>query len=127
MRTRCPRDAWAAARAAQTTDGPPWAGSRESMMCRRRRDMGGPVGQAIRTRGMEIPTNLVGMSEPDPAHPIRFRLVQPAQPKYRLPVFRELAARPGIDLEVIYAEEPGLPNAEADGYRARFVPQRRFV
>src|SRR5262249_47057887 len=52
--------------------------------------------------------------------PIRFCLVQPAQPKYRIPVFRDLASRPGIDLRVIYAEEPGLPNAEAEGYSAEF-------
>ncbi len=57
--------------------------------------------------------------------PIRFRLVQPAQPKYRVAVFRELAARPGIDFELVYAEEPGLPNAPAEGYHARYAPQRR--
>jgi len=32
------------------------------------------------------------------APPIRLCLFQPALPKYRLPIFRELAGRPGIDL-----------------------------
>lgn len=85
-----------------------------------------------RARGASA--NLVGMPEGD-GHgdgdhggpPIRFVAVQPAQPKYRVPVFRELASRPGIDFRLVYAQEPGLPNAEADGYRAEFGPQRRVV
>lgn len=38
---------------------------------------------------------------------------QPACPKYRLPVYDELAQRPGIALTVVYAEEPDLENAAA--------------
>ncbi|TWT73748.1 GDP-mannose-dependent alpha-(1-6)-phosphatidylinositol monomannoside mannosyltransferase [Posidoniimonas polymericola] len=49
---------------------------------------------------------------------IRVTIVQPALAKYRIPVFRELAARPGIELKVVYGVTPGLDNVEADGFRA---------
>jgi glycosyltransferase involved in cell wall biosynthesis len=45
---------------------------------------------------------------------------------YRLPVFRELASRPGVDLLVKYAEYPGSPNVDADGFAAKFTPLRRL-
>jgi len=56
----------------------------------------------------------------------RVRLVfqQPALPKYRVPFFRELARRPGIDLCICHARRPNLPNAPADGFGARYVPDR---
>ncbi len=56
--------------------------------------------------------------------PIRLIVTQPALPKYRVPVFRELASRPGIDMELLYGERPGLKNVEPDGFRARFVPMK---
>jgi glycosyltransferase involved in cell wall biosynthesis len=55
--------------------------------------------------------------------PIRVTLVQPALPAYRVPVFRELAARPGIDLTVRFAEQPDLTNAEPGGFRAEPIRQ----
>jgi glycosyltransferase involved in cell wall biosynthesis len=84
---------------------------------------GGTLEQQESRAGAREPAR--GAAMPVDGSTIRFRLVQPAQPKYRVPVFRELASRPGIDFELVYAEEPGLPNAEAEGYRARFSPQRR--
>jgi glycosyltransferase involved in cell wall biosynthesis len=56
------------------------------------------------------------------ARRIRFVVEQPSLAKYRLPVFRELARRPGIDLTLLYGEAPGIPNVEPDGFRGEFVP-----
>ena len=61
------------------------------------------------------------MPSPDP---IRVTLVQPALPAYRVPVFRELASREGVDLTVRYAAQPNLSNAEPDGFRAEPIAQR---
>jgi glycosyltransferase involved in cell wall biosynthesis len=55
--------------------------------------------------------------------PIRVTIVQPSLAKYRVPVFRELAARPGIDLQVVYGVNPGIPNVEADGFRTIPLPR----
>ena len=56
------------------------------------------------------------------SRPIRVVVIQPALPKYRVPVFRELARRPGIDLTFLYSTIPNLPNVEPDGFRAMHVP-----
>lgn len=60
--------------------------------------------------------------------PDRIRVVvqQPALAKYRVPVFRELARRPGIDLLLVYGEDGVVPNVEPDGFRAEFVPIRTW-
>jgi glycosyltransferase involved in cell wall biosynthesis len=55
---------------------------------------------------------------------IRVSLVQPALPKYRLPVFRLLSQTTGIDLTVIYGEVNELQNVIPNGFRA--VPSRRW-
>lgn len=59
---------------------------------------------------------------------IRVILHQPVLPKYRLPVFRELASRPGIQLEVLYGVDPDLaPNADKiEGFPHRFTPCFRW-
>jgi len=57
----------------------------------------------------------------DPA-PIRLVVQQPALAKYRVPVFRELASREGIDLTLVYAQRRGIPNVEPDGFRGIFEP-----
>lgn len=49
---------------------------------------------------------------------LKVLMIQPALAAYRVPVFRELAARPGIDLLVCYGKSPGLPNAKPDGFAA---------
>lgn len=58
--------------------------------------------------------------------PIRVIIHQPALPKYRVPVFRELAAREGIALSVWYADEPGLPSVAPDGFDGRPVHCKRW-
>lgn len=47
--------------------------------------------------------------------PIRLCIQQPALPKYRVPVFRELAKRHGIELRLFYGRVD-VPNAEPDGF-----------
>lgn len=44
---------------------------------------------------------------------VRVVYQQPACPKYRVPVYDELAGRPGIDLKVVFASDPNLENAAA--------------
>jgi len=56
--------------------------------------------------------------------PIRVALVQPALAKYRIPVFRELANRPGIDLKVYYGERTGLGNVEPEGFESEYAVLR---
>lgn len=63
---------------------------------------------------------------PDAPETIRVVIAQPALPKYRIPVFRELASRPGIELTVTYGSDKHLENREADGFTAMPVRQRRI-
>lgn len=56
---------------------------------------------------------------------MRVILQQSALPKYRVPVFRKLACRPGIDLKLLYGSTPGLTNVEPDGFEAEYVPLHR--
>lgn len=55
---------------------------------------------------------------------IRVSIQQPALPAYRVPVFRELAAREGLAVTLHYAQQPDLANAEPDGFDARTIRQR---
>ncbi len=55
---------------------------------------------------------------------IRAVIHQPSLPKYRVPVFRELAARAGLDLTIYHGELREVPTARADGFRA--VPFKRL-
>ncbi len=59
------------------------------------------------------------------AAPIRFVLSQPSLPRYRVPVFRELASRPGISLKLVHARDPAIPNAVPDGFEASYWPVRQ--
>ncbi|MEM6799154.1 MAG: glycosyltransferase family 4 protein [Planctomycetota bacterium] len=52
--------------------------------------------------------------------PLRVTFVQPALPKYRVPVFRELAGRPGIDFRLYYGKDRGITNVEPDGFRGEY-------
>jgi len=61
------------------------------------------------------------------ARPVRVVVQQIALPKYRVPVLRALAERPGIDLTLVYSEYPGLPSVEAKGFKALKLPLRRFL
>ncbi|MEM8872747.1 MAG: glycosyltransferase family 4 protein [Planctomycetota bacterium] len=58
--------------------------------------------------------------------PIKTILCQPALAKYRIPVFRALAERDGIDLDVWYSAVRGLSNVEPDGFRGRPVSTWRL-
>lgn len=53
-----------------------------------------------------------------PSPPVRATIVQPALAKYRVPVFRALAERNGVDLHVVYGSTPGLDNVNSDGFRS---------
>jgi glycosyltransferase involved in cell wall biosynthesis len=57
---------------------------------------------------------------------IRVTLVQPALPKYRIAVFRELANRPGIQLRVVYGSVPGLNNVAPDGFEGLYVQRTEW-
>jgi glycosyltransferase involved in cell wall biosynthesis len=48
--------------------------------------------------------------------PLRVAMYQPALAHYRLPVFRELAERPGLDLHVFFGRRPHLDNVEPVGF-----------
>jgi glycosyltransferase involved in cell wall biosynthesis len=56
---------------------------------------------------------------------IRVIIEQPSLAKYRLPVFQELARRPGLDFTLCYSKAPTLPNVEPEGFNARFVSSWR--
>ncbi|MGH8502335.1 MAG: glycosyltransferase family 4 protein [Gammaproteobacteria bacterium] len=57
--------------------------------------------------------------------PIRVVVQQRALPKYRIPVFGELAKREGIELIVVYdALTDGTLNSNAEGLRSKHVPLR---
>ena len=58
---------------------------------------------------------------------IRVCVQQPALPAYRIPVFAELARRPGLDVEVLFSDRAKLPNVEAEGFAARAVAERKLL
>ncbi|NRA57406.1 MAG: glycosyltransferase family 4 protein [Phycisphaerales bacterium] len=70
-------------------------------------------------------------SRPDQAAPsastIRVCMQQPALPAYRVPVFAELAARPGLEVELLFNASKKLPNVDAQGFTARQVPERLLL
>jgi glycosyltransferase involved in cell wall biosynthesis len=61
----------------------------------------------------------------EPSRPIRLVIQQPSLARYRVPVFRELAGRPGIQLKVVYSTSLNLPNVEPEGFEAEHVPMWR--
>lgn len=61
---------------------------------------------------------------PADARPIRLCLFQPALPKYRLPVFRELASRPGIDFNLFYSSDEPVKNVNPDGFRGTSIQSK---
>ncbi|MEQ8209929.1 MAG: glycosyltransferase family 4 protein [Lacipirellulaceae bacterium] len=64
-----------------------------------------------------------------PSETIRVVIQQPSLAKYRVPVFRELAAREGIEFDLLYGDLDGIPNVDAQGFRSELVPlgQHRFL
>ena len=59
--------------------------------------------------------------------PLRVIIQQPALPKYRIPVFRELAARPALDVTLLYSGGSDVPSVEAEGFEARRVWERMLL
>ena len=57
---------------------------------------------------------------------IRVVMLQAALPAYRRAVFEQLASRPGLDYRLWYSTDGAVPNREAKGFQARFVPTRRL-
>lgn len=57
-----------------------------------------------------------------PTRPLRVVIQQPALSDYRVPVFRELARRPGLDILIAYGDESGLRMAKPDGFKGVMVP-----
>lgn len=55
---------------------------------------------------------------------IRLCLFQPALPKYRLPIFRELAHRPGIDFNLFYSSDEPVKNVTPVGFRGTPITSR---
>lgn len=53
---------------------------------------------------------------------IRVLIQQPALPKYRVSLFRELGCREDIDFTLLYGKTSNLANAGHDGFRASFIP-----
>jgi glycosyltransferase involved in cell wall biosynthesis len=53
---------------------------------------------------------------------IRVLIQQPSLPAYRVPVFRELASRPGLDVTIAHGHQATLPDATAQGFRAVRLP-----
>ncbi len=56
----------------------------------------------------------------------RVLYVQPSLASYRAPVYRELAARPGIDLRVWYGDYPTIKNVEPEGFDAELKPLKSW-
>ena len=54
----------------------------------------------------------------NPSEPLRVTIVQPALPKYRIPVFQQLANRPNLDLLLSYGERQSLENIKPTGFAA---------
>ncbi len=63
---------------------------------------------------------------PAERRPIRLIIQQPSLRRYRVPVYRELARRDGIDLTVLYGDQAEVGGAEPDGFRGRPVPLSSF-
>lgn len=60
-----------------------------------------------------------------PLPSLRVAIQQPALPRYRVPFFREVARRPGIDLTVYHADPVlGPPSVPPDGFAAQLVQEK---
>ncbi|MBX3380688.1 MAG: glycosyltransferase family 4 protein [Phycisphaeraceae bacterium] len=62
----------------------------------------------------------------DPSR-IRLCLLQPALPKYRLPVFRELASRQGIDFQLFYSADEPVKNVTPEGFKGQPIASRLLL
>lgn len=69
---------------------------------------------------------MTGSNEsPSPSpRPLRLTVCEPALARYRVPTWRELASRPGIDFHLEYTSDGHVPNVEPDGFSAHYTPSR---
>ena len=65
--------------------------------------------------------------QPPGTQKIRVCFQQPALPAYRIPVFAELARRPGISVEVLFSDKVKLPNVQAEGFEANQVAEKTLL
>ena len=65
-----------------------------------------------------------GVAHAAPAETIRLAVFQPAMPKYRLPVFQELARRPGIKFKLFYSSDEPVKNVTPVGFDAEPITSR---
>jgi len=56
--------------------------------------------------------------------PVRVLIMQPTVPKYRVPVFKELAARSGLDVTICHGRQSSIPETVPDGYKTLFKQYR---
>ncbi|QDS97526.1 glycosyltransferase family 4 protein [Adhaeretor mobilis] len=77
---------------------------------------------------MTMQTNIDDSTAGEEEARISTRVVmqQPSLAKYRVPVFRELAGRDGIDFELLYGDLDGIPNVAAEGFRSELVPLGQY-
>lgn len=73
----------------------------------------------------EQPHDGSSVSKGHSSQSIRVTFVEPSLGSYRVPLFRGIAARSGIDLTLLYAES-GRPNAKPDGFRGRLVTRKTY-
>jgi glycosyltransferase involved in cell wall biosynthesis len=64
------------------------------------------------------------MNEASEPSTIRVSIQQPCLAKYRVPVFRELAHRSGLQVRVHYAANWNVPSVDPDGFDASVAPVR---
>lgn len=57
---------------------------------------------------------------------IRIAIQQPTLAKYRVPFYRELARRNGLELELLYGSRGDVPNVQAEGFHATPVQFRKW-
>lgn len=57
---------------------------------------------------------------------LRVTILQSCLPKYRVPVFRALAARPGLKVHVVYSTYGTIPNVEPEGFTGEHTRTRSW-
>jgi glycosyltransferase involved in cell wall biosynthesis len=63
---------------------------------------------------------------PDDEKIIRVAIQQPTLAKYRVPQYRALAQRPGIEVELLYGSRGDVPNAPPEGFKATPIQFRKW-
>src|SRR5688500_16604389 len=89
----------------------------------------GVVAHRTMTRLADPPSPTATLAQGSRPAPVRLVVQQPALPKYRVPVFRELARRPGIDMTLFWGDHPLAPKEKGvipDGFDGYFVPMRQL-